>query len=46
MVESGKRKKRKRQEKETGEARKDGTKYEEQCKRVGGDDVWIGDARG
>jgi hypothetical protein len=36
----------KKEEKETGEARKDGTKYEEQCKRVGGDDVWIGDARG
>jgi hypothetical protein len=36
----------KKEEKERRQARKDGRKYEEQCKRVGGDDVWIGDARG
>jgi hypothetical protein len=26
--------------------RTDGDECEEQCKRVGGDDIWIGDARG
>jgi hypothetical protein len=35
----------KKEEKETGKARKDGAECEEQCQRVGGEDVWIGDAR-